>query len=610
MPVPSSISDLSTTPALNSPAGTESPSTVDDYLRTFAAFIKQVDGGAVKAAGLAAPGGSALVGYDGGTAQDVLDDAKPMANYTALRAYTGRATGVRITQTGLAGFFWRDASDTTSADNGGTVIVDAGGRRWKRLFSGEMEVKWFGAIGDGTADDSAAIVAAVAAIPGGVGTLRFPSGTYKWTGVITLPARVNVTGDGGEATVLSPTGDGFQVVQGTTDVGLTVYRDFTIRGVSRTANTAFAMGFSTSIANQLKGVRFLNVNIDKFQFGIHARTLWHSNIHGCRITNCHFGVAYRGQCASASITATQIISLGSVFGDGSIGVHANSYIYADAVSRKPEAVLIDAETLVYGYDTNVWLQNCFIGSVVKSDIDAGLQYAIRVTLSDGNCTIKDNYICHLANAGAASYGVKIDDIGAANDSPINIEGNKVFGIGTMFSLSTSISIGYLHSGKKFVAKNKASGAQIALNLQDPASATVTDNVLDGAQYSLNTQNGGGNYYARNVFNGPIRRVGTRTRDTFDNNSGTAVTCYHGPITVPAGVTTVTKSLVTDLALPANPVTAAPASLAMKVSAHQWQGTTSRGAVRSYYDGAGNLVTTVGTAFGSVAGDIWVDMEAV
>lgn len=39
MPVPSNISDLSTTPADNSPQGTESPSTADDYLRTHAAFI-------------------------------------------------------------------------------------------------------------------------------------------------------------------------------------------------------------------------------------------------------------------------------------------------------------------------------------------------------------------------------------------------------------------------------------------------------------------------------------------------------------------------------------------------------------------------------------------
>lgn len=43
MPVPSSISDLSTTPALNSPPGSESPSSIDDYLRTLSAFIRQIN---------------------------------------------------------------------------------------------------------------------------------------------------------------------------------------------------------------------------------------------------------------------------------------------------------------------------------------------------------------------------------------------------------------------------------------------------------------------------------------------------------------------------------------------------------------------------------------
>lgn len=50
MPVPSSISDLSTTPALNSPPGSESPSLIDDYLRTLSAFIRQInDSAATKA---------------------------------------------------------------------------------------------------------------------------------------------------------------------------------------------------------------------------------------------------------------------------------------------------------------------------------------------------------------------------------------------------------------------------------------------------------------------------------------------------------------------------------------------------------------------------------
>ena len=39
MPVPATITDLSTTPSSNSPAGTETPTLGDDYVRTLSAFI-------------------------------------------------------------------------------------------------------------------------------------------------------------------------------------------------------------------------------------------------------------------------------------------------------------------------------------------------------------------------------------------------------------------------------------------------------------------------------------------------------------------------------------------------------------------------------------------
>lgn len=42
MPVPSGIENVSTTPSSNNPPGTESPTAGDDYLRTYAAFIKQL----------------------------------------------------------------------------------------------------------------------------------------------------------------------------------------------------------------------------------------------------------------------------------------------------------------------------------------------------------------------------------------------------------------------------------------------------------------------------------------------------------------------------------------------------------------------------------------
>lgn len=42
MPVPTAITDLSTTAASNSPAGSDSPTTVDDHIRALAAFIASI----------------------------------------------------------------------------------------------------------------------------------------------------------------------------------------------------------------------------------------------------------------------------------------------------------------------------------------------------------------------------------------------------------------------------------------------------------------------------------------------------------------------------------------------------------------------------------------
>lgn len=84
---------------------------------------------------------------------------------------------------GFAGIFQVDPLDTTSADNAGTILVDVIGRRWKRAFTGAVNVKWFGATGDGTTDDTAAIQAAfnvVKAFTRG-GSLYIPRGRYSLT---------------------------------------------------------------------------------------------------------------------------------------------------------------------------------------------------------------------------------------------------------------------------------------------------------------------------------------------------------------------------------------------------------------------------------------------
>jgi hypothetical protein len=89
------------------------------------------------------------VSFEGENLDDILEKGKPLSNYAQLRSYEGNATQVRITDPGIAGFFYYDPLDTTSVDNGGTVIV-SGSKRWKRVFDGAVNVKWFGAVEDYT----------------------------------------------------------------------------------------------------------------------------------------------------------------------------------------------------------------------------------------------------------------------------------------------------------------------------------------------------------------------------------------------------------------------------------------------------------------------------
>ncbi|MDF2715446.1 MAG: hypothetical protein K0R28_2371 [Paenibacillus sp.] len=79
-----------------------------------------------------------------------------------------------------AGPFVFDSTDTTSADNGGTVLVSSSGARFKRLYDGSLNVKWFGAKGDGVNDDGPAIQNAIDA-GGGRSNIYFPQGTYRIT---------------------------------------------------------------------------------------------------------------------------------------------------------------------------------------------------------------------------------------------------------------------------------------------------------------------------------------------------------------------------------------------------------------------------------------------
>lgn len=78
-------------------------------------------------------------------------------DYTTLRTYTGTATAIEVMAAGIAGLFVRSGSNP---DDGGVTIVDGAGRSWERLSVDFVNVKWFGAKGDGTTNDTSSIQSA------------------------------------------------------------------------------------------------------------------------------------------------------------------------------------------------------------------------------------------------------------------------------------------------------------------------------------------------------------------------------------------------------------------------------------------------------------------
>jgi len=116
------------------------------------------------------------------------------ANIAALRAYAGTTPQPKVAVLGFTtaadvgeGDWLYMPSDSTTADNGGTFVVDAAGHRWRRSgAANSFNVLWFGAKGNGTTNDAPAIQTAINALPPAGGEILFPPRQFAVAATITL----------------------------------------------------------------------------------------------------------------------------------------------------------------------------------------------------------------------------------------------------------------------------------------------------------------------------------------------------------------------------------------------------------------------------------------
>jgi hypothetical protein len=127
-------------------------------------------------------------------------------------------------------FYWEAGSSTTT--NGGTVFAanEGGTGRWKRIYSGAVNIRWFGAKGDNTTNDATAIQNALNAAK----HVFIPPGQYKVTTALTLGQGHHISGAGYMNSAIEVSGaiKGLVWEPATLIEGDIELRDFRIRGTS------------------------------------------------------------------------------------------------------------------------------------------------------------------------------------------------------------------------------------------------------------------------------------------------------------------------------------------------------------------------------------------
>lgn len=182
-----------------------------------------------------------------------------VADIAALRLLTATtvSTQVILLSNYVAGdgggIFRYDSTDTTTADNGGTVIVDAAGKRWKRQYNdGFLQADWFG-IMDNAANRTAALNSAIAASANA--TLLLPAGTIKLDAqVVVNVSNITIQGAGRRATTLDlnyVAGPAIEVGDQTSQKREVIFRDMLLEGM---------VGQDLIRTRWVRGIRFWSVN--------------------------------------------------------------------------------------------------------------------------------------------------------------------------------------------------------------------------------------------------------------------------------------------------------------------------------------------------------------
>lgn len=304
----------------------------------------------------------------------------------------------------------------------------------------DINVKDFGAVGDGVTDDTLAIQAAIDSIHTNSigdtlgGTVFLPRGRFKISTSLKLRGNISLKGAGGKASIIEASDcDGVEFTVGIVDHNMQVIEDVGFLGTAGTNRVGILAPTRSYPDNQNDGFFINRCNIRNFNIGIMFLNAWQSGITNCDISNVNSGIILDEHGVLVNI-------VGNTLTREAGGPGSNENLGIGILGDDVEAVEV-ASNFIYGFATAIKAPGTW-SLVIKSNtlLTVGeAQIGIDYTTAKEHLNIFDNIIESVSTLTSVVFGIVGRPASSWGGGTTVIRDNRIFddfGLGT----STGIQI--------------------------------------------------------------------------------------------------------------------------------------------------------------------------